>query len=71
MQKERLKSVMALHGDNYKTLADYLGISQNSLCCKINESKTEFKQGEISKIRARYSLSDNEVIAIFFAKQPS
>lgn len=58
---------MALHGDNNRTLADYLGISEQSLCNKINENGTEFKQGEIREIKDRYNLSPEEVDAIFFA----
>ena len=66
MNKEKLKSVMALHGDTIKTLAEYLGISEQSLCNKINENGTEFKQGEIKAIKDRYNLSPEEVDAIFF-----
>lgn len=66
MNKEKLKSVMALHGDTIKALAEYLGISEQSLCNKINENGTEFKQGEIRKIKDRYNLSPAEVDAIFF-----
>ena len=67
MNKEKLRSMMALHGDNNRTLADYLGISEQSLCNKINENGTEFKQGEIREIKDRYNLSPEEVDAIFFA----
>ena len=37
MNKELLRSVMVLHGDTNKTLAAYLGISEQSVCNKINE----------------------------------
>ena len=57
---------MTLHGDTNKDLADLLGISKQSVSCKINENGTEFKQGEIAKIKDRYVLSPEEVDAIFF-----
>lgn len=66
MNTERLRSVMVLHGDTYKDLADYLGISETSLGNKINEKNTQFKQGEIAKIKDKYNLSPDEVDAIFF-----
>lgn len=66
MNTERLRSVMVLHGDTYKDLADYLDISETSLGNKINEKGTQFKQGEIAKIKDKYNLSPDEVDAIFF-----
>ena len=66
MNKAKLKSVMTLHGDTNKDLADLLGISEQSVSCKINENGTEFKQGEIAKITVRYGLSPDDVVAIFF-----
>ena len=66
MNKARLKSIMALHGDTNRDVAEMLGISEQSYSCKINENGTEFKQGEITKIKDRYKLSPIEVDAIFF-----
>lgn len=66
MNKALLRSIMVLNGDTNKTLADYLGISEKSLSDKINENSTEFKQSEIAAIKNRYSLSDEQVILIFF-----
>lgn len=71
MNKKLLRSVMALHGDANKDLAEYLGISEQSVSAKINETKTEFKQGEIAKIRDRYGLSAEQVEAIFFGLKVS
>lgn len=68
MNKALLRSVMALHGDTNKDLADYLGISEQSLSKKINENDTEFKQGEIKQIKERYSLTADQVDSIFFAE---
>ena len=68
MKKELLRSIMVLHGDTNKDLADYLGISEQSVSNKINESGTEFKQGEIRRIRTRYNLTSEQVDLIFFAE---
>ena len=67
MKKELLRSIMVLHGDTNKDLADYLGISEQSVSYKINENGTEFKQGEIRMIRSRYNLTADQVDRIFFA----
>ena len=66
MNKALLRSVMALHGDTNKDLAIFLGISEQSVSNKINENGTEFKQGEISSIKARYKLTSKMVDDIFF-----
>ena len=66
MNKDLLRSVMVLHGDTNKTLAEFLGISEQSVSGKINESGTEFKQGEIAKIKTRYGLTCDMVDRIFF-----
>lgn len=67
MNKELLRSVMVLHGDTNKTLAAFLGISEQSVSNKINENGTEFKKGEIAKIKERYNLTCDQVDRIFFA----
>lgn len=66
MNKSLLKSIMVLLGDTNKTLAEYLGISEKSVNDKINERGTEFKKSEIAAIKKRYSLTDEQVILIFF-----
>lgn len=68
MKKELLRSIMVLHGDTNKDLADYLGISEQSVSNKINENGTEFKQGEISRIKSKYNLTSEQVDSIFFAE---
>lgn len=68
MKKELLRSIMVLHGDTNKDLADYLGISEQSVSNKINENGTEFKQGEIARIKSRYNLTSEQVDRIFFAE---
>ena len=67
MNKELLRSVMALHGDTNKSLATFLGISEQSVCNKINENGTEFRKGEIAKIKERYALTCDQIDRIFFA----
>lgn len=67
MNKELLKSVMALFGDTNASLADYLGISEQSFSNKINENGTEFRKREIVKIKIRYRLDSDMVDRIFFA----
>jgi hypothetical protein len=66
MNKKMLRSVMVLHGDTNKTLADYLELTEQSVCAKINENGTEFKQSEIAMISKRYHLTAEQVTAIFF-----
>ena len=68
MKKEQLRSIMVLHGDTNKDLADYLGISEQSVSNKINENGTEFKQGEIARIKTKYNLSSEQIDNIFFAE---
>ena len=67
MDKALLRSIMVLHGDTNKTLAEYLNISERSICDKINENGTEFKQREIAAIIRRYNLSEEQVSRIFFS----
>lgn len=67
MNKELLRSIMVLNGDTNKDLADYLGITEQSLSNKINENGTEFKQGEMRLIKVRYNLTCDQVDLIFFA----
>ncbi len=71
MNGSLLKSIMVLNNDTIGDLADFLGISPQSVSYKINEKvihkkKIEFKQGEIAKIKDRYNLSAEQVEAIFF-----
>ena len=68
MNAKLLRSVMVLHGDTNGSLAEYLCITEQSVCNKINENGTEFKQGEIAKIKARYNLDSDMIDRIFFGK---
>ena len=68
MNKNKLMAVLVAHGENQRTLADALGISRVTLSRKISEKREAvFSQPEISIIRKRYNLTDEDVIGIFFA----
>jgi len=71
VNRKLLRGVMALHGDTNAKLAAYLGITEQSMSNKINGNGTEFKQGEIVKIKARYNLDSDMVDRIFFADMVS
>lgn len=66
MNRKLLKSIMVLHGDTNQSLAEYLGLSKQSVCNKINDNGAEFKQGEINRIKIRYDLTAEQIAAIFF-----
>lgn len=67
MDTKKMKSVMALNGDNQKELAKYLALSEQRFSKKLNERDgAEFTQSEINAIKNRYSLSANKVDEIFF-----
>lgn len=66
MNSQMLRSIMVLHGDTNKNLAQLLGKTEQSVSNKINEKGTEFTQGEIAKIKTRYNLTAEQVEAIFF-----
>lgn len=67
MNKLMLESVMKLHGDTGGDLAKYLGIARPTFSAKINETNgAEFTQGEIRKIKEKYSLNSEDVNLIFF-----
>lgn len=66
MNKNRLASEMKLHGDTSTCLAEYLGMARSTLSAKMNEKGSEFNQGDIAKIKARYNLTPEQVDMIFF-----
>ena len=68
MNTKLFKSLMILHGDTNATLANALGISEQSVCKKINGNGTEFKQGEIAMIKDRYALNADQIDSVFFAE---
>ena len=68
MNAKLLRSVMVLNGDTNAKLAGFLGITEQSVSNKINENGTEFKQGEIAKIKARYNMDSDMIDRIFFTE---
>lgn len=67
MNSALLKSVIVKNNDTQAILAAFLGISLSNLNEKINGKNASFRQTEISAIKERYSLSAQDVDAIFFA----
>ena len=68
VKKNELEAVMKRHGETGGVLAKALGIARSTFSAKLNETNgAEFTQGEISRIKQRYSLDADEVDAIFFA----
>lgn len=65
MNKNMLEAEMKLFGDTGTTLAEYLGISRGTFSLKLN-SRADFNQSEIAKIKDRYNLSPQKIDAIFF-----
>lgn len=72
MNKNLLRSIMALHGDNDTTLAEFLLISRSRFSAKINETGgAEFTKREITRIKEKYELTGEQVIDIFFTPKVS
>ena len=72
MNKNELEAVMKRYGDNGGILAAFLGIARSTFSAKLNETNgAEFTQGEITKIKERYSLTAVEIDTIFFASKVS
>ena len=65
VNKNLLKSKMALNNDNNKTLAAKLKITEGSMSNKMN-SKNKFTPEEMNYIRKNYNLTDIEFISMFF-----
>lgn len=61
----RLRSYMVLHEDTMETLAEYLGISRQTLSGRMN-GRSPFKLDEIMMIADKYKLQSNEIMEIFF-----
>ena len=66
MNVKLFRSIMVLHNDTNKTLADFLKVSEQTVCNKINENGTQFKQNEIAMLVKRYNLTAEQITDIFF-----
>lgn len=66
MNTKLFRSIMVLNNDTNKSLAEYLHVSEQTVCNKINENGTEFRQGEIAMIKERYNLTADQISDIFF-----
>ena len=67
MNKNKLKSILALHGDTQAVLAEYLGLSENRLSAKINGYRgADFTRIELANMKKKYNLDSNEIDSIFF-----
>ena len=72
LNKNELEAEMQRHGDTGGTLAEYLGIARGTFSAKLNETNgAEFTQGEIAKIKERYSLDAEAIVVIFFSERVS
>ncbi len=72
LNKKELEAEMKRHGDTGGTLAEYLGIARGTFSAKLNETNgAEFTQGEIAKIKERYSLDAESIVVIFFNEKVS
>lgn len=72
MYKNLLMSKLRLRGHTQSDLAKILGLSQQRVSAKLNETKgAQFTQGEILVIKENYQLSNDELGDIFFNPQVS
>ena len=72
MNKNKLISIMKLHGDTQADLADYIGISLQRCNAKINGTNgAVFDMVEIAKIKKKYNLTAEQVDEIFLTQDVS
>lgn len=63
MNERFLKAEMIIYGDDLNSLAEFLGMTRQTLSRKIKEGT--FTQDEMNKIKNRYDLSDEKFVQIF------
>lgn len=63
--KHRLKEQMDRYGDSQEELAEYLGVTYQTLSKKLN-GHGDFSRTEIRKMKDRYSLTAQQIDHIFF-----
>lgn len=67
MNKDKLLGLIREHGDSQEALANYLGITRNTLYRKINEvDGSSFDEREMSAIAKRYNLDESVFLNVFF-----
>lgn len=67
MNANKLRAMMALHGDTGKVLSGVLNITQSRFSAKLTgRGGAQFTQGEIQAIKDRYDLTPEQVDDIFF-----
>ena len=64
------KAKMAENGDTQQELASAMNLPQSGICLRI-KGKVPFKKSEMAFIAKRYSLSDSDMIRIFFPEKVS
>ncbi len=70
MNSREMKAAMKLNDDTQEKLAEALGIQVSGVCARVN-GHVEFRASEISMIRKRYNLTDEETAKIFFNEEAS
>lgn len=65
MNKRAFRAKMEYFGDTYESLAAFLGLSIQSVSNKVN-GNYPFNQTEISKLKEKWNLTNDEVNEIFF-----
>ncbi|WP_265460298.1 XRE family transcriptional regulator [Enterococcus sp. HY326] len=69
MNKKGLRILLISNDETQGKLANYLGISEQTLSKKINEKDgAGFNQSEIKLIKERYGLDAKQVDNIFFSQ---
>lgn len=68
MNKIEFEVEMKRHHDLAKEIADFLGITYQTLSKKKNEAGAYFTKEEMNKLKERWSLSDARFVEIFFTK---
>lgn len=65
-----MKVAMKRNEDTQEKLAEALGLQVSGISARVN-GHIDFRTSEIEKIRARYKLTDDELIKIFFTTKVS
>lgn len=66
MNESALRAEIARNHLSIPALANTMGIGKKALYAKM-KGESEFKQSEIKKLKSVLSLSDDQIIQIFFA----